>query len=144
MWAGQDTDFSISGQKTLKEIGHTLFKSWNLKLSFYQDFQIFRALIHFLRIIAKMFFPVREKSIAGQVAIVTGAGQGMDFSISGWKNITRRRVLQEFLINSDRILFKIPDWRNQIALEFFRNATLLWNPLPLFSDKYQKSWNITN
>merc|ERR1711963_742840 len=43
---------------------------------------IFRALIHFLRILAKMFFPVREKSIAGQVAIVTGAGQGMGREIA--------------------------------------------------------------
>ena len=108
-----------------------------MKYSFYKDFKIFRALIHFLRIIAKAIIPVREKSISGQVAIVTGAGQGMGFSISGWKNITRRRVLQEFLINYDRILFKIPDWRNQIALEFFKNSSR--NPLPLFSDKYRKS-----
>jgi hypothetical protein len=108
-----------------------------VKCSFYQDFQIFRAVIHFLRIIAKAIIPVREKSIAGQVAIVTGAGQGTGFSMSGWKNMTRRRVLQEFLINTDRILFKIPDWRNQIALEFFRNSSR--NPLPLFSDKFRKS-----
>ena len=107
---------------------------FNVKCSFYPDFQIFRAVIHFLRIIVKAIIPVREKSIAGQVAIVTGAGQGMGFSISGWKNITRRRLLQEFLINSDKILLKTPDWRNQIALEFFINSSR--NPLSLFSDKY--------
>jgi hypothetical protein len=83
-----------------------------------------------------MLFPVSEKSIDGQVAIVTGAGQGTGFSISGWKNISRRRLHQEFFMSSDRILFKIPDWRNQIALEFFRNCSR--NPLPLFSDKYRK------
>lgn len=43
---------------------------------------MFRALIHFLRIFAKMCFPVSEKSISGQVAIVTGAGQGMGREIA--------------------------------------------------------------
>jgi len=43
---------------------------------------IFRIIIHIFRVLAKMVFPVREKSIAGQVAIVTGAGQGMGREIA--------------------------------------------------------------
>ena len=40
-------------------------------------FYFYRALYEFLRVGFLFFFPAREKSISGEVALVTGAGQGI-------------------------------------------------------------------
>ena len=44
---------------------------------FFLHFYFYRALYEFLRVGFLFFFPAREKSISGEVALVTGAGQGI-------------------------------------------------------------------